>query len=352
MTDTKKTAKKVAVKKPKTNTKKVAAKKVEVKKPKATSKKVAAEKVAVKKPKTTTKKVAAEKIAVKKPTTTKKVAAEKIVVKKPKATTKKVTAEKVAVKKTKATTKKNAAEKVEVKKPKTTTKKVAAKKVSKPKAPKKTKKALAIEKENAEISEMAAKIEAVAVAMKEKAKSEKSPKTEKSKKRDEENELTDEIFNKSTVKKSRPAIKVKKITASSIKREKTIMQSTGPRKKLTAKQLREYNDKLRELRQLYQEQAKNLSNDSFSNNDIITVEDGTAAFDRQFTLGLASSEGDIIFEIDEALIRIKEKTYGVCEDCSCMIELPRLDAIAFARSCIKCQGKKERDAGIHYKPKM
>jgi len=295
----------------------------------------------------------AKKVAVKKTkTTTKKIAAKKVAVKKPKTTTKKVAVKKVEIKKPKTTTKRVAVKKAEVKKPKATTKKVAAKKVAKPKAPKKTKKALAVEKENAEISEMAAKIEAVAVAMKKKAKSEKTTKSEKSKKRDEENELTDEIFNKPLVKKSKITLKVKKITASSIKREKKINTSTGTRKKLTAKQLRGYEDKLKELRQLYQEQAKNLSKDSFSNNDVITADDGTAAFDRQFSLGLASSEGDILFEIDEALIRVREKAYGACEDCGCMIEQPRLDAIPFAKSCIKCQAKKERDAGIHYKPKM
>ncbi len=247
---------------------------------------------------------------------------------------------------------KKTSKKVLEKKTKSTTKNVAAKKVAKPKGPKKTKKALAIEKENAEISEMAAKIEAAAVAIKETAKSEKSPEIEKRNAKEEENDLADEIFNKPIAKKSRPAIKVRKITAASIKKEKTIKKTAESQKKLTVKQLREYEDKLKELRQLYQEQAKNLSKDSFSNNDIITVEDGTAAFDRQFSLGLASSEGDILFEIDEALIRIKEKTYGICEDCGCMIEKARLDAIPFARSCIKCQAKKERDAGIHYKLKI
>jgi RNA polymerase-binding transcription factor DksA len=262
--------------------------------------------------------------------------------------------------KTSMTDTKKTAKKVAAPKAKTTTKKVATKKVAapkakapkKPKAPKKTKKALALEKENAEISEMAAKIAAVALSMKESAKTSKSKKTEKAKKREEENDLTDEIFNKSLVKKSRPAIKVRKITPSSLKREKNIKKSGGIKKKLTVKQLREYEEKLKVLRQTYQEQTKRLSKDSFSNNEIITAEDGTAAFDRQFSLGLASSEGEVLFEIDEALIRIGEKSYGTCEDCSCMIEQARLDALAFARSCIKCQAKKERDAGIHYKPKM
>jgi DnaK suppressor protein len=319
MTDTKKTAKKTTAAKKTAAAKTTATKKV-------VTKPVAAKKIQV------AKKVVAKKTATK-PATEKKTTVAKKVATKNKATTKST-----------AATKKTVAEEVEAKK---ATSKRSAQKVAKTKAPKKTKKALAVEKENAEISEMAAKIEAAAIK-----KMTKEENTSEEIVVIDNEHIDDEILSKPLVRKVRKEIKVRKVTPSSIKREKATKKTAKRVKKLTVKQLRVYEDKLIELKQTYQEQAKRLSSDSFSNNDIITAEDGTAAFDRQFALGLASIEGDVLFEIDEALLRVKEKTYGVCEDCSAMIEEPRLNALAFARSCIKCQAKKERVAGIHYKPKM
>jgi RNA polymerase-binding transcription factor DksA len=41
-------------------------------------------------------------------------------------------------------------------------------------------------------------------------------------------------------------------------------------------------------------------------------------------------------EIDQALIRIESKTYGVCAVCEERIELPRLLAAPTARECVRC----------------
>jgi RNA polymerase-binding transcription factor len=46
-------------------------------------------------------------------------------------------------------------------------------------------------------------------------------------------------------------------------------------------------------------------------------------------------------QIDEALRRLDEGTYGVCEDCSREINEARLQAIPFARRCLECQQKAE-----------
>ena len=347
MTDTKKTAKKTTATK-KAAQKKTASKKVATKS--TATKIVATKKNAAKttatKPATKKKPTVAKKVATKTKEPTKKTVIKKTATKP--ATAKETTATKKKATKPAVAKKTTATKKVEAKK---LAQKKSVKKVAKPKTPKKTKKALAVEKENAEISAMAAKIEAAAI--KKMTKSEHAPiEIDVVEEPPLDDKHHEEIFSKPLVKKVKRAIKFKKVTSSSIKREKKIKKTTKRVKKLTVKQLRAYEDKLLDLKQSYQEQAKRLSKDSFDNNDVITVEDGTAAFDRQFALGLASLEGDILFEIDEALIRVKEKTYGVCEDCTAMIEEPRLNALAFARSCIKCQAKRERDAGIHYKPKM
>lgn len=46
--------------------------------------------------------------------------------------------------------------------------------------------------------------------------------------------------------------------------------------------------------------------------------------------------------IDNALKRIKEGTYGECDECGDDIELERLMALPFARLCLDCKAKQER----------
>ncbi|OVE74195.1 hypothetical protein BVX94_01115 [bacterium B17] len=78
------------------------------------------------------------------------------------------------------------------------------------------------------------------------------------------------------------------------------------------------------------------------NDSVVSVEDGTDAFDRQFALNIISSENDALFEIDEALRRLDGGTYGGCEECGCIIDVPRLAALPFVRMCIKCQSEAEK----------
>lgn len=68
----------------------------------------------------------------------------------------------------------------------------------------------------------------------------------------------------------------------------------------------------------------------------------TDNFDREFNLDLASSEQEILNQIDEALQKIKEGTYGICETCSKPISKKRLLAVPYTRLCIKCQEEEEK----------
>ena len=85
-----------------------------------------------------------------------------------------------------------------------------------------------------------------------------------------------------------------------------------------------------------------LADDSLNRVDDTPTEDRTDDFDREFALNLVSSEHDALFEIDEALRRLSEGTYGVCEMCSATIEKPRLQALPFAKLCVRCQSETER----------
>ena len=71
-------------------------------------------------------------------------------------------------------------------------------------------------------------------------------------------------------------------------------------------------------------------------------EDSTEAYERFFAIETSSSFQEIIYHIDEALNSIKEGTYGICKNCGGLIQKPRLQALPFAKNCIRCQALHER----------
>ena len=64
--------------------------------------------------------------------------------------------------------------------------------------------------------------------------------------------------------------------------------------------------------------------------------------DRNFTLRIRDRERKLIAKIREALERIADGTYGVCEDCGEDISIKRLKARPVTTQCIEC--KKEEEA--------
>ncbi len=64
--------------------------------------------------------------------------------------------------------------------------------------------------------------------------------------------------------------------------------------------------------------------------------------DRELALLLGDRERDKIRSIDEALMRLDEGEYGICEDCEEEIPLGRLKAMPFARHCVKCKADLEK----------
>ncbi len=55
-------------------------------------------------------------------------------------------------------------------------------------------------------------------------------------------------------------------------------------------------------------------------------------------------------QIDEALHRLQDGTYGTCEDCASEISPERLKAMPFARRCVECQQKAETIEQIEKAP--
>ncbi len=68
----------------------------------------------------------------------------------------------------------------------------------------------------------------------------------------------------------------------------------------------------------------------------------TDNYDREFSLGLADNEQKILNRIDEALEKIENKTFGLCELCNKKVSKVRLKAVPYAELCVPCQEKQEK----------
>jgi RNA polymerase-binding transcription factor DksA len=68
---------------------------------------------------------------------------------------------------------------------------------------------------------------------------------------------------------------------------------------------------------------------------------GTDNYDQEFTLGLIENEQSTLELVNEALGRMEKGTYGLCAECSEAIAKPRLQAIPYAKHCIRCARKLE-----------
>jgi RNA polymerase-binding transcription factor DksA len=85
------------------------------------------------------------------------------------------------------------------------------------------------------------------------------------------------------------------------------------------------------------ESAGGLSNRPIHLGDIGSQEAEEAA-----TVGMAENEAMLVREVEDALDRIRERRFGVCEACRQPIPKLRLTALPYARHCVPCAEKYER----------
>jgi YteA family regulatory protein len=68
----------------------------------------------------------------------------------------------------------------------------------------------------------------------------------------------------------------------------------------------------------------------------------TETYDRELDYTLEENSEHVLAEIDAALLRIEEGTYGICSNCGKQIPTERLEALPWATLCIDCQRERER----------
>ena len=67
----------------------------------------------------------------------------------------------------------------------------------------------------------------------------------------------------------------------------------------------------------------------------------TDMYDREFALGLAANDRELLANVNQAMSRIQEGTYGICLSCKKPIAVTRLKALPYTETCLKCQEKIE-----------
>jgi len=70
-------------------------------------------------------------------------------------------------------------------------------------------------------------------------------------------------------------------------------------------------------------------------------------YERELSMNIASSEQEILYQIDEALKRLDEGAFGICQQCNRSITMSRLKAVPYASLCIDCQRVKEQQRKRH-----
>ena len=71
------------------------------------------------------------------------------------------------------------------------------------------------------------------------------------------------------------------------------------------------------------------------------ADEATNTYEEEKALGLRAHYEAELKEVEDALRRVENGSYGQCEECGREIPAERLDALPYARFCVECQSKAE-----------
>lgn len=116
---------------------------------------------------------------------------------------------------------------------------------------------------------------------------------------------------------------------------------------LSDDQLRARREELEAERVQLLEQVAELDAEADVNNwreggfDDDPADAGSASFERETAQSLSNHARKLLTQIDDALRRMDNGTYGTCERCGRQIEPERLEALPYARLCMECKRREE-----------
>lgn len=99
----------------------------------------------------------------------------------------------------------------------------------------------------------------------------------------------------------------------------------------------------RQLQELKNDFGKSLQSMETANNFADINDQATLESERSFELRIRDRERKLISKVREALKKVNEGSYGVCESCGEMIGLRRLEARPVTSYCINCKAEMEAE---------
>ena len=80
--------------------------------------------------------------------------------------------------------------------------------------------------------------------------------------------------------------------------------------------------------------------DQDSTQDI--ADKAASSYTKEFLFHQSNNERQLLLQVEKALERVREGTFGECIACEKEINAKRLDAVPWTRHCIECQEKLEQ----------
>ncbi|WP_117208316.1 TraR/DksA family transcriptional regulator [Allorhizocola rhizosphaerae] len=136
---------------------------------------------------------------------------------------------------------------------------------------------------------------------------------------------------KAPAEQSKPADGGKKGTRSAAETEKIRLALTARRDELQE----EYDQTLTEITELQRDRLTDSAGDD-------QADTGTKTFEREQEITLANAILERVNQVERALERLDEGTYGYCERCGNPIPVERLAAFPSATLCVSCKQLEER----------
>lgn len=105
--------------------------------------------------------------------------------------------------------------------------------------------------------------------------------------------------------------------------------------------IRQASDDVEELERTSRLDGTQDSSDERSAYSLHMADRGTDAMEREKNMYFTQRGGDYLENLEEALQRVSNKTFGLCRICGGEIGRARLEAVPTATQCIACKSKGE-----------
>jgi RNA polymerase-binding protein DksA len=137
------------------------------------------------------------------------------------------------------------------------------------------------------------------------------------------------------VAKNRKKTSRKKTSSTRTKKSRLGAAAIEHFKQLLLQKRREIISNVNEMEDEALKQSRLDASGDLSSMPIHMADIGTDNYEQEFALGLMDSERKLLREIDEALQRTEQGTYGLCEGTGKQIPKARLEAQPWARYCVE-----------------